>query len=393
MEALFEMPTPVLRPLLPLSERLLPYLRVIDSNRIYSNFGPLTRELGRRLSEHFSLPPETVVTAASGTAGLMGAILACAGRARADRPLALVPSFTFVATVAAVEACGYEVRLLDVDSESFLLDPARAVSYEAIDRVGLVVPVGAFGRPVLQSAWSEFRRKTGIEVVIDGAACFETATDAPDLLLGEIPVVMSFHATKSYATGEGGGVITTNVDLAHRTGQALNFGFHGARNSQIASINGKMSEYHAAVGLAELDGWSEKARALAGVSSAYRRHFNALGLRARFIGSPDIASCYALFRCKTLKEAREVAARLDVRAIEHRLWYGRGVHDHSYYRSLRHDGLSATEELAPLLIGLPMAPDLEEKKIREVVDALSQAFPSSARFRGRRLNDCVARSG
>jgi len=370
-------PTPVLRPLLPPAERLLPYLRLIDSTRIYSNFGPLARELGRRISELLSLPPESVVTAASGTAALIGAILACAGRAREERPLAIVPSFTFVATAAAVEACGYEVRLLDVDSESFLLDPARAASYEAIDRVGVVVPVAPFGRPVVQKAWIEFRQKTGVEVVIDGAACFEAASAAPELLLGEIPVVMSFHATKSYATGEGGGVITTNVDLAYRIVQALNFGFLDDRDCRMASINGKMSEYHAAVGLAELDGWSEKARALAGVSSAYRRHFNALGLQNRFVGSPSIASCYALFRCETLEEAEAVAASLSENSVGHRLWYGRGVHNHSYYRGAPHEGLPVTEDLAQLLVGLPVAPDLEDYKISEVVQCLSPIFPNA----------------
>ncbi len=377
MKKLPQPPTPVLRPLLPPAERLLPYLRLIDSTRIYSNFGPLARELGRRISELLSLPPESVVTAASGTAALIGAILACAGRAREERPLAIVPSFTFVATVAAVEACGYEVRLLDVDSESFLLDPARAGSYEAIDRVGVVVPVAPFGRPVDQKAWREFRRKTGVEVVIDGAACFEAATAAPELLLGEIPVVMSFHATKSYATGEGGGVITTNVDLAYRIAQALNFGFLDNRDCRMASINGKMSEYHAAVGLAELDGWSEKARALAGVSSAYRRRFNALGLQNRFIGSPSIASCYALFRCETVEEAKAVAASLSGNSIEHRLWYGRGVHNHAYFRGFPHDGLPVTEDLAPRLIGLPVAPDLEENTISEVVQCLSPIFSNA----------------
>ena len=61
----------------------------------------------------------------------------------------------------------------------------------------------------------------------------------------------SLHATKGLATGEGGMVACTNAARIERIGQALNFGFSGSRESRSPSTNGKMSEYHAAVGLAE----------------------------------------------------------------------------------------------------------------------------------------------
>src|SRR5262245_17204187 len=98
---------PVMRPKLPNADRLLPYLRRIDSGRLYSNFGPLTVELQNRLALHFGMPPDCVVCASCGTAALMAAILATAGPATRDRPYALVPAFTFAATAAAVELCGY----------------------------------------------------------------------------------------------------------------------------------------------------------------------------------------------------------------------------------------------------------------------------------------------
>jgi dTDP-4-amino-4,6-dideoxygalactose transaminase len=205
--------TPVFRPRLPEAERLLPYLRRIDQSRVYSNFGPLALELSQRLGARFGLPAERVITAASGTAALTGAILGAVGRAERVRPIALIPSFTFVATAAAVQACGYEIRFADIDENSFLLEPAQALAHPALDRVGLVIPVGAFGRAVPQSGWRRFRDDTGIGVVIDGAACFESVSAAPGSLLGEIPVALSFHATKSFGSGEGGCVITGGMDI------------------------------------------------------------------------------------------------------------------------------------------------------------------------------------
>jgi dTDP-4-amino-4,6-dideoxygalactose transaminase len=357
---------PVLRPQLPQADRLLPYLRKIDANRVYTNSGPLVQELSQRLGVRFELPGLGVITAASGTTALIGAILGSVGRARPQRPLALIPSFTFVATAVAAEACGYEARFADIDAHSFLLEPHRAVNEPAIGRVGVVIPVGAFGLPVDQAAWNRFRDETGIGVVIDGAACFEAASARPRAVLGEIPVAMSFHATKSFGTAEGGCIATSDVNLALKINRALNFGFLGARDSMAASINGKMSEYHAAVGLAELDGWSEKAEALAEIARAYRRQFARFDLQHRFFGAGEIASCYALFRCKSAEEGQRLAGGLRLEGVDVRFWYGEGMHQQSHYRREHCGAQPVTDRLAPCLVGLPVAPDLEACAIDEI---------------------------
>ena len=89
---------------------------------------------------------------------------------------------------------------------------------------------------------------------------------------------MSFHATKAFATGEGGCVASTETGVVEQIGQALNFGFSGSRDSATPSLNGKLSEYHAAVGLAELEGWNAKQEATARVLNLYRESFDRLGL-------------------------------------------------------------------------------------------------------------------
>jgi dTDP-4-amino-4,6-dideoxygalactose transaminase len=232
------------------------------------------------------------------------------------------------------------------------------------------VSVAPFGRPVPQEPWRVFRQRTGIPVVIDGAASFEGVADAPDQFLGDIPVALSFHATKSFATGEGGGVVSTDCDLAERAMQALNFGFHGDRNSRVSSTNGKMSEYHAAVGLAELDGWSAKRVALRAVADRYRRLLTRAGLLDRFIASPDVSGCYGLFRCLGMEEAACVKDRLRRHGVDFRLWYGRGLHHQTYFAHLQHEHLDVTESTAPCLLGLPIAPDLTEAAIARVVGGL-----------------------
>src|SRR5262245_15918499 len=163
---------PVLRPLLPNARALLPYLERIDRSRTYTNWGPLTVELESRLARRWRLPESGVVSAGSGTAALAGAILAAAGRATRGRSVAIGPALTFVATAVAVELCGYEVRVVDVDPKTWMLDPKRLAAGDLSD-VGLVIPVAPFGTGVRQEPWEEFREFGDCAVVIDGAASFE----------------------------------------------------------------------------------------------------------------------------------------------------------------------------------------------------------------------------
>ena len=269
----------VCRPRLPDADRLLPYLRRVDDARIYTNWGPLTAELEHRLCALLGLPVSSVVSASSGTAALIGAILAGAGRATPGRPLAIVPAFTFVGTALAVELCGYRPYLVDVDPVTWLLDIERLAEHRRLAEVGLVVAVAAFGRPVPHAPCLDFRERTGIPVVIDGGASFEGILASPARYLGELPTALSFHATKSFSTGEGGCVVTTDDKLSVGVTRALNFGFFGDRNTQSPSTNGKMSEYHAAVGLAELDAWPQKCHAFDVVARAYRQRMAAAGSR------------------------------------------------------------------------------------------------------------------
>lgn len=363
----------VFRPLLPEASRILPYLRLIDEKRIYSNYGPLSIELSCRLADTLALPRDGVTCTGSGTAALIGAILASAGRATPERPLAILPALTFTATALAAEQCGYQPYIVDVDPSSWTLDAESLIEHPAREQAGIVIPVAPFGRAVAQAPWSRFQAKTGIPVVIDGAASFVSLAAEPSRFLGTVPVAISFHATKAFATGEGGAVATSNVEQAARISKALNFGMTGVRDCSMPGTNGKMSEYHAAVGLAELDDWPEKLRNWLAVAEAYRRQMSDAGITASFYAAPEIAPNYALFRCRMSSTAGHVADTLTEHGIDFRFWYGAGVHRQTYYGSLSRDALPNAEELASCLFGLPVAPDLPTGAIARVVEAVAIA--------------------
>ena len=88
------------------------------------------------------------------------------------------------------------------------------------------------------------------------------------------------------------------------------------------------------------------------------------GLTPRLITAPTIASCYVLFRASNAQEADTVAEALRDHRIGFRVWYGSGVHRHAHFREAPHDELEVTNHLGPVLIGLPVAPDLDGQCVK-----------------------------
>ena len=362
---------PAFRPKLPSVEKLIPYLREIDKNRWYSNRGMLVQALERRIATLLGTGCGVVVTA-SGWAALKAAIFASAGPATPARPFALMPSYTFAATAAAAETCGYKPYFLDVNEEDWMISPQMLVDHPALSKAGVVIPVAAYGRGVKQAEWGRFRQATAVPVIIDAAAAFESIVADPSGLTGDVPMAVSFQATKSLSTGEGGAVIWNDANGLMAVTRAINFGFLGTRESQSPSFNGKMSEFHAAVGHASLDAWDESVAAWRTTCANYSSCAGTVGLADQLILSPTVASCYALFRASSEAEAATVTRALTERNVEHRYWYGHGLHTHKHFADAARDPLRKTTRIAHSLIGLPTAIDLSSEAMNRIMAAVCE---------------------
>jgi dTDP-4-amino-4,6-dideoxygalactose transaminase len=361
----------VCRPLLPALMRIAPYIEEIDRRRWYTNFGEATFRLAARLAAHFGLENAQCVTAGSGTAALTAALIAVAGRVRADRPYCLMPSYTFVGTPAAALNAGYEPYFVDIDPQSLSIEPERLLGHPILRQTGVVIVVGRYGRPVAQSGWERFSLVSGVPVVIDAAAGFDAVSVNPAETLGSLPVMLSLHATKVFGVGEGGLILCRDAELVRRCRRALNFGFLDCREATVSGFNGKMSEYHAAVGLASLDSWPSTRAGFLAAAETYRQAANLAGLGEKIIAETAWASSYVLYRAATAADAATAEKLLSEAGIDFRLWYGRGCHRQPAYAEFSRDPLPATEEVSPRVIGLPVAVDLAEEAIKDTIAVLA----------------------
>ena len=359
---------PVARPQLPTTDEILPYLREIDQNRYYSNFGPMVHKFEERIADRLGLLGTHVTTTANATAGLTAALAATSRNSTSninDGPaFCILPSWTFVATLHAVLSAGLEPYLIDVDERSWQITPdaVRDVLGRIPGQPVAVVPVAPFGRPVDVGAWDEFADETGLTVVIDAAAAFDKQT------AGRCPTVVSLHATKVMAAGEGGYVVSTDSESIREIRKCTNFGFLGERMAKSRAINGKMSEYHAGIACAALDVWNATRQELGNIALGYLDAFGHRDDCYLFVGHPDDYVSSTVILVHDLPLSENIDAELESLGIGTRRWWGGGVHKQVDFRRFSRDPLPVTASLASRSIGLPCYPGLQRADIETIKD-------------------------
>jgi dTDP-4-amino-4,6-dideoxygalactose transaminase len=354
---------PVARPLGPDMHAVSPYLRHIDNNRYYSNFGPLCRQFEERLAAIYGLAPANLTTTANCTLGLAAALLALAKRGGR----CMLPSWTFCASAHAVRLAGLQPFFLDVERDGWQMTP-RLVE-DAIAKFGVpaaVMPVAPFGAWIDTSEWDRFSARTGIPVVIDAASAFVTIEP------GASACVVSLHATKVLGVGEGGFIASTDPDIVQRIRQVSNFGFYGARVAERDGMNAKISEYNAAVGLAALDTWPTVREQWCSVLDAYRSRLRRFRNIVRLPFSPNAVSSTLVPEFSVPID--QLADFLTENGIGCRRWWGRGCHREPIFLDCERTGLPSTELIADSCLGIPLYVDMTIDEIEIVVDTLERGF-------------------
>lgn len=360
---------PLLVPTMPDADALLPWLRRIDEQRWYTNFGPLSREFEERLLQTCALPQGHAVALANATVALELLLQAYALPAGAR---VLLPALTFVATATAVRRAGLTPLIADVDPRAWSLTPELA--RQALDDgpIDAVLTVATFGRAQDPAAWDEFARSTGLPVAIDAAGAYGNQRAA-----ARADVVFSFHATKALGAGEGGALLSTDAQRVATVRRLANFGID-TRCGDLVELgtNGKLSEYHAAVALASLGAWEGWAARRRELHARYRAALGATcpGVQWQEGGETGVYPLLAI-ALPGGADAGRVAARLAAQGIETRRWYCPPLHRHPALREAPRAGSLATaDDLGTRLLGLPFFLGLQPAQVERICAALADAL-------------------
>ena len=376
-------PMPVARPRLPKASLIMPYIQEIDANRYYANHGQLWLRLQSGLGRLWGVQEDSVALVANATLGITLALMASGARPGSR---CLLPSWTFVASAAAVRLAGLVPHFVDVLAETWALDPDAIEGRSDLADVGAILVVCPFGSPIDSKRWDAVSAATKIPVIIDAAAAFDTIREEGPMAIGDAPIVVSLHATKVFGIGEGGAVICRDAQWRERFRRLTNFGYYGTREALLPGINAKISEYAAAVGVAALAEWPHARARWATASDIYQRLLTSaveIDLAPNF-GQDWVTSTLSVIYPFDSATAADL---LRAEGISTLRWWGAGCHAQPAYSDCPRDPLPVTDDLGLRVIGLPLWQDLTRTQIAAVVQAVRRTTELGAAVK--RLRDMV----
>lgn len=369
------------RPNLGDRDRILDLINGMLDRRWLSNQGPLVQEFERRVAEYAGV--KHCVAMCNGTVALEIAI-----RALGLHGEVILPSYTFVATAHALQWQEITPVFCDIDPHTHTIDPNRVESL-ITPRTSGIIGVHLWGRSCLVDALAEIAERRDLKLMFDAAHGF--ACSYKGRMIGGFgnAEVYSFHATKFVNSGEGGAVVTNDDELAEKMRLMRNFGFGGLDRVIYIGTNGKMSEFHAAMGLASLDSLSDFIAKNRANYELYRRELLSIPGLAPIDYDPNEQSNYQYIVVEidpylTGLTRDELLDTLIAENVLARRYFWPGCHRMEPYKSFFPHArlvLRATETVSERVLLLPTGTTISESTIREIVQILRLATASAGDVR------------
>lgn len=372
---------PFIRPSFPDAAELADDFSDIMNANWYTNFGPKERQFARSLGEYLG-PDLHVATYANGTLALIAALHIAVGPVARGGDL-LMPSFTFAAVAQAALWAGYRPHFIDIDPDTWQpsAPSARAVLERSRDEVAGIVLANVFGvgNPQI-GIWEDLAAEWDLPLVIDSAAGFGSEYADGERVGGRGACeIFSFHATKPFAVGEGGALVSRDARLVERAYHFQNFGFDGSRECTQLGMNAKLQEINAAIGLRQLVGLDHRLESRRNVFECYRAELADAGLQ--FQPNADASSlCFASTCCASVEQKAAIVTTLRERAIQARDYYNPPLHLHPYFManptSVASGGLAVTEDVCSRIVSLPIHDYMASDGVARVVAAVQEGGPA-----------------
>jgi len=234
----------VTKPFLPPMEEYNDYLKGIWERNWLTNNGPLVNDLELKLKEYLGLQHLLFLT--NGTIAIQIAIKAL--DLKGD---IITTPFSYVATTSSIVWENCKPVFVDIDEHTLNIDPKK-IEERITENTSAIVATHVYGNPCNVEAIDAIAKKHNLKVIYDAAHAFGVKYKNRSVFeYGDISTT-SFHSTKVFHTIEGGAVVTRDPELLRNMSRLRNFGHNGPEAFAEAGINGKNSEFHAAMGLVNL---------------------------------------------------------------------------------------------------------------------------------------------
>jgi dTDP-4-amino-4,6-dideoxygalactose transaminase len=320
----------------------------------------------RELEEAFAafVGARHAVATSSGTTALHLALLA-AGVGEGDE-VVTVP-FTFIASANAILYTGARPRFVDVRADDFCMDPAR-VEAAITARTRAILPVSLYGQPADLPALAAIADRHGLVLVEDAAQAHGAAIG--DRRSGSWGTgCFSFYPTKNMTTGEGGMLTTSDGELAERARLLREHGMAVRYHHDVLGYNFRMTDVHAAIGLAQLPklpAANDRRRAIAARYDAELRGVVTPVVR------PGVTHVYHQYTIR-VAQRDAFADGLRERGVGSGIYYPIPVHRQKPFVALGYgdERFPVAEQLSGEVLSIPVHPALSDEDVSTVIDAVN----------------------
>jgi dTDP-4-amino-4,6-dideoxygalactose transaminase len=335
---------PVTKPFLPPLEEYNAYVEGIWQRNWLTNNGPLVNELELKLKRYLDV--KHFLYLSNGTIAIQIAIKALELKGEI-----ITTPFSYVATTSSIIWEGCQAVFVDIDPDTFNINPAK-IEAAITDKTTAILATHVFGNPCDIEAIDKIAKKNKLKVIYDAAHCFGTEYNGKSVFhYGDISTT-SFHATKLFHTSEGGGVFTNDADLLKKMSFLRNFGYNGPEDFAEVGINGKNSEFHAAMGLANFKYLKEILASRKQQSEYYKQWFSHVDVQGVKIQKNSVFN-YAYFPILFRDESvlLKVQQELNANRIFPRRYFYPSLNTVNIYKTV---SLEVSENVSKRVLCLPL---------------------------------------
>ncbi len=360
-----KLPIYVTQPSLPELNDYIEKLKEIWGSKWLTNNGKFHQEFEEKLCNFLGV--KYISLFSNGTLALITALQTI----RITGEVITTP-YSFVATTHALHWNGIRPVFCDVDPVYGNIDPEKIESL-ITPHTTAILPVHVYGNPVEMERIQQIADTYGLKVIYDAAHAFGVEKNGNSILnLGDLSI-LSFHATKSFNTIEGGAIVCHDAKIKKRIDYLKNFGFADEVTVVAPGINAKMNELQAAFGLLQLNTFNDHTNKRKEITQLYRKQLqNTKGIR--FMEDLETVkhnySYFPIFIEKDYDLTRDdLYRKLKNNNIYGRRYFFPLISDFPTYRGLPssdHNNLPNAVKLADEVICLPIYPELSFENIKYI---------------------------
>ena len=363
----------VTQPYLPPIEEFIPYLEKIWESKWLTNNSHYHQELEQALCDYLGV--KYISLFSNGTLALVSALqsLKITGEV-------ITTPFSFVATTHALWWNGIKPVFVDIEQETFNLDPAKIES-AITPHTTAILPVHVYGNPCNMEAIQKIADTYGLKVIYDACHTFGARYKGVSIChYGDLSI-LSFHATKVFTTFEGGAIVCQDEKTKKRIDYLKNFGFADEETVVAPGINAKMNEVQAAFGLLQLKYVDEAIAKRKHIAGLYRKKLSSIkGIRCPE-DQENMHHNYSYFPVLIDENAfgktrDEVYDYLLNRGYYSRKYFYPLISEFPAYKGLESAlpaHLPVATRVSRQVLCLPIYPDLEEAHVEKIAALLTSA--------------------